>query len=581
MKRVKLFLVFTLCIIFSSIQLNAKQYSISICDSSKLEISVKPIGTAPFTYLWYHNTNSMSGETDSIYTKAVAIDVTDEGAYYCLITDNNGCTQYSDTINVTIEKQPRIVQNDFYLCQDMDTTLNLYNSFSGGTWSKASGVSSTIDANGKVTTNSADGIAKFYYTKNYTSCTCKDSVTITVIDKPTATITDDSLIVCEGNGTTITASGTSDAGTSPAYQWYTTASNKTTFLSNLGASSTQNTGNLSIAGTTADSLYYYAVIVSNTSSNGGCPTDTATAVVLVRVTPEVSIASVSPICEDGGAATLTATASSAAYQWYACTNSGSNVSSSLGTNSTLAINNLEIAGHTADSTFYYKVIAQNTNGINCPKDSATIGVTVYVTPTITISPDVTSICENGTINLSSTPSVTPITYQWYTTNAAGTTEESTLGTAGTQSFLTNVSGNSDTIVYFKVTVQHEGCPAVTSNIVKDTIRPRPELTSIPDQTICSGSGCTYTFSGNIPTGTTYTWVIGTDNANISGQANGSGSSFSTANLYNSSTSSNNSLIYTITPTSDKGCTAAANSPLTVIVQPSITSKIYVNGIEQH
>lgn len=582
MKNIKFIIVFAFCILFTLYQANATKHNITICDSSKLELSVTPQGVGTFSYQWYHSSSAITGATADTYTDNQAIASADEGNYYCIITDGNNCTQSSDTIVVTIKSQPRIVQSDFYLCENMSDTLTLYNSYTGGSWSVAGSPNSTISSAGIIHTNGLDDKVTFYYTDTHSgACTCRDSVTVTVINKPSVTVSPNSLTICEGGSTDMVATGTSDPATTPSYQWFATSSDWSTRNSNLGTSATQNTGTLNISGTTSDSTYYYLVEVSNTSTNGGCPKDTARAQVLVRVTPDVSIASVLPVCEAGGSATLTATASTATYNWYACTSAGATLGSSLGTSSTQSISSFDIAGHTADSVFYYKVIVQNTNGSTCPKDSATIGVTVYVTPTVTITPDVTAICENGTINLSSTVSITSNnTYQWYTTDAAGTTESSTLGTSNAQTYLTNVSGNTDTLVYFKLAVQHQGCTAVISNIAKDTVHPRPELNTISDITICSGDNCTYTFTGNIPTGTTYSWVIGTDNDNITGQAAGSGSSFLTADLFNSSTSTQNSLVYTITPKSAANCTAASTSSLTVKVQPSIKSKIYVNGVEQ-
>jgi hypothetical protein len=62
------------------------------------------------SYQWYVNGNPISGATESKYT------ATESGDYYVLITAENGCSIFSDTITVTLSSLPHSVHHHNILC---------------------------------------------------------------------------------------------------------------------------------------------------------------------------------------------------------------------------------------------------------------------------------------------------------------------------------------------------------------------------------------------------------------------------------------------------------------------------------
>ena len=68
----------------------------SVCSGSPTTFTAAPVngGVSP-TYQWYKNNQAITGATSQTYT------VTQNGAYYAAVTDNNSCVNNSDTVNIT------------------------------------------------------------------------------------------------------------------------------------------------------------------------------------------------------------------------------------------------------------------------------------------------------------------------------------------------------------------------------------------------------------------------------------------------------------------------------------------------
>jgi hypothetical protein len=101
------------------------------------------------------------------------------------------------------------------------------------------------------------------------------------------------------------------------------------------------------------------------------------------------------------------------------------------------------------------------------------------------------------------------------------------------------------------------------------IKPRPSIANINTPIdLCSGdsfnSALSFPNGSIVPTGTTYSWTV-TNSTSITGEANGSGSNFSTSSLSHSQ-STTQQLTYTITPTA-AGCQANSSFTVTLNVKP--------------
>lgn len=161
------------------------------CGAADGSATVTPSGgSGNYSYAW------SSGGTSATETGLAA------GTYTVTITDlNTGC---SNTETVTIANTGNVtatISNDLTICEGAQTTLTASggNSFS---WDDGSGVIST---NGSVTVSPTSTTT---YTATVSSGSCSDvaTVTVTVLAAPATTISGNTSI-CEGESTTLTATG--------------------------------------------------------------------------------------------------------------------------------------------------------------------------------------------------------------------------------------------------------------------------------------------------------------------------------------------------------------------------------------
>ena len=121
-------------------------------------------------------------------------------------------------------------------------------------------------------------------------------------------------------------------------------------------------------------------------------------------------------------------------------------------------------------------------------------------------------------------------------------------------------------LYFIV---HAGCRNTTTASV--TINQTPVIAAVTPNAICSGTAFTVTPATGggdiVPTGTTYTWTISTNN-DITGQSAVSTATASTISQTLTNTSNTvQTITYTVTPTSAAGCVGATFT-ITVTVNPN-------------
>ncbi|MEM1216098.1 MAG: hypothetical protein AAGJ82_10455, partial [Bacteroidota bacterium] len=265
----------------------------------------------------------------------------------------------SDVLTLTIHPEPTasIVGNQT-ICVGESTTL----SASGGSsysWNSGSNNASITVSPGSTTT----------YTVTVTNgqgCTDTESVTVIVNPNPDAQITG-SGVVCEGETTTLTATGANSGGT---YAWSTGA----------------NTPSITV--TPNGSTTSYSVTVTNTT---GC-SDVAT----ISVTPAPNImvsASSSEICS--GQSTTLMAAGGASYQW--STDANDATSSSV------------IVNPTTTTTYSVTV----TSSAGCP-ETGTVTVTVLEQPTATVDITQPTACvgaDNGQITVNATGASAPLRYR--------------------------------------------------------------------------------------------------------------------------------------------------------------------------
>jgi gliding motility-associated-like protein len=162
-----------------------------------------------YTYLWTGPGGFSSTDASPVIASA---SLTDAGKYYVFVTTKGGCTK-SDSTNVIVSALPVAdAGTDATICESTSTSLQA----SGGIkyfWEPSQGLSSIIIAN-----PTASPLVTSTYTvtvSNQYNCSAKDSVTVTVLKKPTANAGPDKKIT---EGQSVILNGVA-GGDTASYFW--------------------------------------------------------------------------------------------------------------------------------------------------------------------------------------------------------------------------------------------------------------------------------------------------------------------------------------------------------------------------
>ncbi len=341
----------------------------SICAGSSVTLSASATaGISPYTYHWLPSNNS---------TNSLTVTPTSTSTYTVVATDNFSCTTLA-TKTVTVNPIPTLTVTaspSLTICHGSTATLTA----SGATnyvWSPNPSLSSTTISNPV-----ASPTGNTTYTVSGTSlgCTGTKTVSVTVVPSPTVNATASSASICNGNSTSLTASGASSYVWAPA---------------NGGGLSCISCFN-PVANPTTTTVY------TLTGSIGSCA-DTTTLTINVS-SIAVSITGNNTACV-GSSNTLTATASSGNPPYTYLWNPAATTQVITPTYTSPGINN-------------YSVTV--TDGSGC-MGSHTFSVTVNAAPSVTISAsnNVTTLCTSGSVliplNTTTLTATSPgaISYLW-------------------------------------------------------------------------------------------------------------------------------------------------------------------------
>lgn len=409
------------------LQINSS--STNLCISDSLLLSANGANT----YTWSPQ-NSLSSATAS----SVFASPTTTTTYHLVGTGANGCTD-SITQLITVYNLPNVQIN----LDSASACLGISKQFiaSGANnyqWSPAIGLSSTNTA----TVNASPPSTTTYVVVGTDAHQCKDSDTVNlqIYNYPSVSVSPSKDTICGGTSTSLTASGATN------YSWI-----PATGLSTVS-------GNLVLASPNASINYVV------TGSNAyGC-SDTAIAKIIVS--PIMNTTAVDPIICIGDSTLLTVSANlqGTTYSW----------SNGANTNSTYV-------APLVNSN--YTITATDPNG--CTGTDSVL-VTVKPLPTITISPNIHSLCIGSSKTVTASGA---ISYVWTpNTNISSSTNATT-----TLSPTVNTA-------YTVVGTDAFGCK--NSKILNININPLPTVQVSPNNvTMCYGSGTTLTASG----AATYQW----------------------------------------------------------------------------
>lgn len=254
------------------------------------------------------------------------------------------------------------------------------------------------------------------------------------------------------------------------------------------------------------------------------------------------------------------------YSWRVISK-GSNISGGSDVNNTNATEirqQLSNSG-TTPQTLTYR-ITPSYNG--CDGNEEDITFTINPSPDVTISPAATSLCDGDQTDITLSSSVSGTTYSWIVqvSDPVSLTGASDGSGNKINQTLANNSTTPQTVKY-TVTPTANGCDGPTQEVTI-TVQPTPVLaTTIAASTICSEDDTDISLSSNVA-GTTYSWVVSTSDAGLTGAVAGSGSTIQ--QTLENSTATAQTTTYTITPRAN-GCDGASKDvTITVNPKPSLT-----------
>jgi hypothetical protein len=492
-------------------------------------------GTGTLSYQWSNATGAITGATSQNYTPPTFSTV-GQYNYTITITQNgSGCnamTSQNAVIDVVADPIISTQPIGAAYCQNASPVTPLTVSATGGigTFSYQWYSNSTNSNSGGTLIPSATSSSytpplaivgtKYYYcviiqtglncevTSNTAEIIVNLAPTFTTQPIPSQTIclngTLNPLSVVYQNGTGV-----------PTYQWYSNSANSTsggTIISGATASTYSPPSNA--VGTT----YYYCVA---TFSSGGCTAVTSTlGTVVILADPTISAQPISSqsICVGGTIATaLTASSTggtgTTSYQWSNST--GTILGATSQTYLPPSFSNTGQNNYTVTITL---------SGSGCDAMTSNVAlIDVVSDPTVSIQPQGTSYCQNGSpvtpLTVAATGGLGTFSYQWYSNTVNNTTGGSLIPLASSSSYIPSVS-TVGTIYYYCVITQSGLNCGVTSNTAAIIVNPAPTFATQPiaSQTVCvDGTFNALTVAYQNGTGTpTYQWFSNSTSSTSNG-----------------------------------------------------------------
>ena len=333
--------------------------TLAFCDGESVTLSIFEPSSPPFlTYNW------STGETSA------TIDVEESGSYYATVTDGNGCSGMSDTVDVTVwdlpEPEVTTVGTPSF-CAGDTIFLTTTEEFAAYLWTNTGDTTQTTYA-----------VETGFYTVLVTDSNGCQALSpenlITINANPNPTTTPDGTVeICDGDTLTITAV------MAESYLWTT---GDTTQAIQVTQAGTYN--------------------VTATDENG-CTGTSSDVIVIVNQPPSPVITADGPVDFCEGGSVILSTGSYETYQW----SNGSN-------NQSILVNQ--------SGTYTVTV----TDSLGCSSASDTEDVTVYETPEVDVT--VTGpqqFCFGDSAVLTATAG-----YNGYVWSNGDTTESITVYTSG-------------------------------------------------------------------------------------------------------------------------------------------------------
>ncbi len=317
-------------------------------------------------------------------------------------TDGHSCKSKESTKDFTIvakPDKPQVTTISYCLNAEVTTPLTL-NGVTNPLWYGTTGTD-TPSATGPIPSTASVGTTKYYVSQVVDGCESEQAeLSVVVKDKLTPEIVLSETSVCEGTKIDVSLAQNFDSQT-----WTGTATN---FMNSTSMAAP------TFLATATPATYTLQVDVVDGS---GCTGTSEEITIIVNPIPVVSLstAKAGNCISETTAQTITATIEpsdlNGTFQW-------TNVTDESKTSASFVP-----SSHSAGD---YEVTYQFTSDANCASNVATLTMSVYALPEITITPSKTDVCASGeySADVTMTPSLTTGTFEYSVDNG-------TIGTDGT------------------------------------------------------------------------------------------------------------------------------------------------------
>ncbi|VXC38183.1 conserved hypothetical protein [Flavobacterium sp. 9AF] len=537
--------------------------NVTACDSYVLpSLAVGNYYTGPGGTGTMLNIGSTIGTTQTLYVYAetgTTPNCTDENSFVVTINTTpqftsltgNGpiCSGASAVFTITGTSGARV-----------DYVLNGSNSF---VIIPASGVATVTVPT--ATTNQTITLTQISNTVTLCSATLTNSLTISVIALPTASIDAQSNAVCYNRNTTLLFTGTPNATVA-----FTNGTSNYTVTLNSSGTASYTTANL----TTNTTYSITSVSTATTPSCSQSVTDSET----ISITPTPTISNVTystSICSGEMTDFVVTLNNTSTYVWNATITNIDNttyVQSGDQTN----INQIATLQNGLEVGYITMQITPTLSGSSCNGTTEEHVVTVRPVPVIMdIAEASLSVCSGDTVEVAITGNLANITYNWTAILngvivSSGVTSGATTHTINLGVEVSDVTQSGD--LYFEITPVLGNCTGQMQTSATIAVNPIPgAVVSSPAAAMCSGELVADVIDIQVGypnlAGTTVEWIV-QSSMGVSGASSGSASSspFEIPDVLTTTSTAQGVVIYRVWTVSSTGC-RGAYTDFTVYVNP--------------
>lgn len=551
----------------------------TICSGNSFSIPLSSSLTSTYTWVASNNPNT-TGESITQQTGSpVSNTITNTSSsvqtvsYQVIPTSSpGGCAGPAQTISITVNPAPTMTNPPTAnVCTGTALNISLTSNISANySWQATNNDSTTgedltahsgtplSDTINNIATATQQVIYTVTPTSTANSCVgAAQTITVSVIPLPVMT-TPPTQTLCTGIAMNVPL--TSNVASS--YVWLATNNTNTT------GESTSNQSANTIADVILNSTLVNQNVVYSitpTSSVGSCIGTPVNLTATIHPAPTMTSPTTDTICS-GDTASIALTSNLAStYTWIATDNSnttGESLNSQTGTPLSNVITNTTSSVQNVN----YTVTPTSTpNG--CVGTPQTDTVTVNPTPVMT-SANTANICTGIGFDIPLTSAV-PSTYTWIAADNDSTFgEELTLHTTDTLAdTVTSIAFTTQGVVYTITPVSNAGCPGSPQNVTVNIIPP-PVVTTPATVATCSGIPLNLSLLSNVTS--IYSWT-GTDNPNTTGESITPQTGDTLNDLILNPTATDQTVAYTILPTSSPGGCPGLPFILTATIYHGITA----------